>query len=175
MHLIGPLSGPGRATRFARKAHTGCPSGLSPAVSGRRRDSQKSSEPVRNIEDVTCVSTTENLATPSVNSEGRSFAQFNLRSHVMTYEKVVVTARPGPSVTAVAINIDGIPVALVNDTGVATLISPGRYIVTWHFSGNPGEVLGITVAARGAPVLQVKKSRVPSGENAGAGIDRFDI
>jgi hypothetical protein len=93
----------------------------------------------------------------------------------MTYEKVVVTARPGPSVTAVAINIDGVPVALVSDTGVATFISPGRYIVTWHFSGNPGEVLGITVAARGAPVLQVKKSRVPSGENAGAGIDRFDI
>lgn len=74
-----------------------------------------------------------------------------------------------------SIHIDGRPVPLINDVGVISLPSPGRYILVGHFAGNSGETLSITVEAKGQKVLQIKKSQVPSGENAGAGIARFDI
>jgi hypothetical protein len=93
----------------------------------------------------------------------------------MATTSVQVTTKPGPSVTSTAICIDGRPVPLVHDTCSMNLASPGRYTVTWFFAGNPGTTLGISMEAHGRNVLDVKKSRVPSGENAGAGIDRINI
>lgn len=86
-----------------------------------------------------------------------------------------VTTKPGPGVNTVSINIDGRPVPLVNDVGSVKLKSPGRYLTVWHFSGGPGNTLGITVEAGGKEVLAIKKSRIPADENAGAGIDRFEV
>ena len=86
-----------------------------------------------------------------------------------------LTVKPGPSVTIVSINIHGQPVALVNNRGSISLPSPGRYVVVWHFVGDEGETLGLTAEAGGNAVLSIKKSRVPSGENAGAGIARIEI
>ena len=88
--------------------------------------------------------------------------------------KVEITVTPGPSVTTTSINIDGSPVPLVNNKGALTLAA-GRHILVWHFGGNPGETMGIAVEAEGTSVLTIKKSRVPAGENAGAGIERFEI
>lgn len=88
---------------------------------------------------------------------------------------VKITATPGPSVTLVGIMIDGKNVPLVNNEVTVSLASPDRYILMWHFTGNSGETLGIKVEAGGKIVLEVKKSRIPADESAGAGIDRFDI
>jgi hypothetical protein len=93
----------------------------------------------------------------------------------MATSRVQVTVKPGPSVSTTAIHIDGRPVPLVHDQGSLNLVSPGRYIVVWHFAGNPGDSLGIFIEANGQTVLDIKKSRVPTGENAGAGIDRIEI
>jgi hypothetical protein len=89
--------------------------------------------------------------------------------------KVKVTVTPGPSVNLVSITIDGNTVPLVNNEGIVSLESPDRYILIWHFTGNSGETLGIKVETDAKAVLEIKKSRIPADESAGAGIDRFDI
>ena len=93
----------------------------------------------------------------------------------MAKVKVKVTVTPGQSVSLVSITIDGDTVPLVNNKGAVSLESPDRYILIWHFTGNSGETLGIKVEAGGKTVLEIKRSRIPAGESAGAGIDRFDI
>ena len=89
--------------------------------------------------------------------------------------KVKVTVTPSPSVSLVIITVDGSNVPIVNNAGTVSLPSSGRYILGWHFTGNSGDTLGIKVEASGKTVLEIKKSRIPAGEAAGAGIDRFDI
>jgi hypothetical protein len=93
----------------------------------------------------------------------------------MPTKQVQVTVAPGPSVTVVAIHIDGQLVPLVNNQGSIRLDSPGRYLLVWHFAGNSGDTLSVLVTSSGSALLEMKKSRVPVGENAGAGIARFDI
>ena len=69
-----------------------------------------------------------------------------------------------------------VPVELdANGKRVLTLTKGRLYLIFWQLFGSPGGALGLKVTAQGAakPLLEVKKSSIPSGRSYQAGVREF--
>ena len=97
----------------------------------------------------------------------------HLLKPAMSTVPVRITASPGDPVTSVVLHVDSVLVPLQNNVAELSLVSPASHILVWHFTGPEGATLGVLVESGGKPVLQIKKSRIPAGEGAGAGIAKF--
>ena len=86
-----------------------------------------------------------------------------------------VSATPGDTVQSYWISVHDKRVKMTNDEGQIELEKPGKYIVVWHFIGNEGATLALKGDVDGQTVVQVKQSKIPAGEIAGAGITKFEI
>lgn len=86
-----------------------------------------------------------------------------------------VSITPGDTVQGYWVTVQGKRLKMANDQGEIDLEQPGKYVLVWHFIGNAGATLGIKGEVDGQTVVQIKQSKIPAGEIAGAGIARFEI
>lgn len=86
-----------------------------------------------------------------------------------------ISVSPGDAVQSYWITVRDKRLRLVNDMAELELERPGKYIIVWHFVGNEGATLGIRCEANGQTVLQIKQSKIPAGDVAGAGIARIEL
>lgn len=82
--------------------------------------------------------------------------------------------KPSSGIQAFWIAVGTQDVKLVNGKGSIDL-QVGKQILLWWFVGNPGESISITGTQGTTTVVQVKESKIPSGEHEGAGIKRFTL
>ncbi|HEX4966549.1 MAG TPA: hypothetical protein VF173_37415 [Thermoanaerobaculia bacterium] len=83
-----------------------------------------------------------------------------------------VTPSSGIQAFWIAVGTDD--VTLVNGKGSINLQS-GKHTLVWWFVGDEGDSISITGTQGGRTVVQVKQSKVPSGEHEGAGVKKFDV
>ena len=66
-------------------------------------------------------------------------------------------------------------VRLRSGKGSINLPRPGTYILTWHMEGMAGASMNIVGKIGPVTVVEVKETKIPDGEESGAGIRRFSI
>ena len=94
----------------------------------------------------------------------------------MAERKVSFTVTPSSGSVRYWIAVGNDDITLVNGKGSINLETGRKHILTWWMAGNNGDSISITGKDdQDKKVVEVKESKIPAGENEGAGIRRFQM
>jgi hypothetical protein len=88
--------------------------------------------------------------------------------------RVDFEVKPSAGIQAFWIAVGTQDVRLVNGKGSIELPT-GRHTLVWWFVGDEGKSISITGKRGATTVVEVKESKIPSGEHEGAGTKKFDL
>ena len=82
---------------------------------------------------------------------------------------------PSSGVTTYTLSVGRRPVPLSNGKGSIRLAKSSKHYLLWWFQGTEGSKISIKGTQAGDTVVEVKNSRIPPGEDEGAGAKRFSL